>query len=84
MYVAAQYQNPDPIAPADAPKPVVATDEAGQKYYLNEDSQEGMWLEYLATGGTIDPAVPDVNSQITQAPDHLFGGPTTGEVYGKQ
>lgn len=81
-YVSAQYQLADPLMPPDAPKQVHAIDDQGMVWALTEDSQQGDWLRYLEDGGTIDPAVPNVNQQITSAPDNLFGGPTLGKVYG--
>ena len=81
-FVSARYQPVDPLMPPDAPKPVQATDEQGQVWALTEDSQYGDWVRYLEDGGTIDPAEPNVNQQITSAPEGLFGGPTLGKVYG--
>lgn len=61
-YVSAKYGHPDPIAPPTAPKPVFATDDQGLIWSLNENSQVGDWVDYIANGGTIDPADPIVIS----------------------
>lgn len=55
-YVSARYQPPDPLALPGSPRQILAVDEQGQEWALREDSEEGQWLEYIANGGTIDPA----------------------------
>lgn len=55
-YVSAKYAQPDPIAPPGAAKQVLAIDDQGAVWSLTEDSQVGDWLDYIANGGTIEPA----------------------------
>lgn len=54
-YVSAKYMPLDPLMPPNAPKPIQAVDDQGVVWSLNEDSQVGDWLRYIAEGGTIDP-----------------------------
>lgn len=77
MFTSAKYSNPENTA-------VVALDEQGHEWQHGVDCQVGDWLRYLDGGGTIGPFVPDPAQQITASPPDLFGGPTTGDVYGHQ
>ena len=56
-YVSAKYAPPDPIMPMmqGAPKRVIATDSEGTEWWLDESSQVGDWLDYVARGGTVTP-----------------------------
>jgi hypothetical protein len=57
-YVKARYQIPDPIMPpTGGARQVIATDDQGLEWSLAEDSKVGDWLDYLASGGTIQAAV---------------------------
>lgn len=57
-YVSARYAPPDAVRPPlpGAPKQIIATDTGGLEWWLDESSQVGDWLDYVARGGTIDPA----------------------------
>lgn len=80
-YVSAKYGTPDPSETPESPKPVFATDTDGSVWSFREDSQVGDWLDYLANGGTIDPADIPVTENIVSAPKTLVGGPTIAEVF---
>ena len=55
-YVSAMFAPPDPTIPVEPGKRmVIATDDNGVVWRLTEDSQVGDWLDYVASGGTIDP-----------------------------
>lgn len=55
-YVSAKWQN-SPIQPSDPT--IVASGDDGQTYYIpSEDCDVPPWPEYLAEGGTIEPADP--------------------------
>lgn len=82
-YVSAKYLPPDFTMLPDAPKQVQAIDDQGQVWVFSEDSQVGDWVQYLADGGTIDPADIPINQNIVSAPDTLFGGPTIAQVLGE-
>jgi len=77
MFVSARYGATDPLASPDAPKQVQAIDAEGRVWALTEDSQVGEWLDYMATGGTIDPFIPppiskwDVDAERDR---RIFGG----------
>jgi hypothetical protein len=40
------------------PQQIICTDEAGQEWWLTEDSQVGDWLRYVEAGGEITPYAP--------------------------
>lgn len=80
-YVSAKYGPPDALATPEFPKPILATDTEGLVWSFREDSDVGEWQEYLANGGTIDPADIPVTSNILTAPTNLTGGPTIAEVF---
>jgi hypothetical protein len=86
MYVSAKYATEDPTMPIapEGQKPVHATDGDGVVWTLSEDSEVGDWLDYLANGGTIDPADIPVDKNITSAPTNLTGGPTIAELFNAQ
>lgn len=45
---------PTTRGPGD-PKQVIATDDQGVEWWLDEASQVGDWLRYIENGGTIEP-----------------------------
>jgi len=56
-YISARYAPPN-SDPQMQPKPgeprmVIATDDQGGEWWLNEDSQVGDWLRYVEAGGTV-------------------------------
>lgn len=78
-YVSAQWVTPLPGSPPS----IKAIGDDGLEYFIpSETTDVPPWPQYLADGGTIEPADSDVANQITDAPDDLTGGPTLGEVYG--
>jgi len=61
---------------------IKAIGDDGNEYWIpSEDSDVLPWPEYLAEGGVITPADPNVSQQITEVPDTLTGGPTIKEVF---
>ena len=86
-YVSARYMSPPPGMPPAAEPQVVATDENGTEWFLTEDSQVGDWQQYLANGGTIDPAVvpppPDpVLNQVNRAVGIIGNQPVAVTCHG--
>lgn len=80
-YVSAQWQTP--TFPAENPM-IKAIGDDGLEYFIPfMDTDIPPWPQYLADGGTIAPADSDdaLATQITDAPEDLFGGPTLGEIY---
>jgi hypothetical protein len=84
-YVSCAFAPPDPLQAEPKPageRAITCIDDHGRTWWLTEDSQVGDWLEYVK-GGTVEPAAPNTNANITSAPDTLFGGPTIAEVLGE-
>lgn len=84
-YVSARYAPEDPNMPPfpEGEKLVIATDDQGREWHLQENSEVGDWLRYREEGGTIDPVDPNAvaGANITGVPDDLVGGPTIKEVF---
>ena len=58
-YVSCSYAPPDPetdaMLKAGENARITCTDEQGRVWWLSEDSQVGDWLEFKASGGTVEP-----------------------------
>lgn len=68
------FGDPDPT--------IIAIGDDGLEYTIpSMNSDVPPWPQYLADGGTVDPAGISVSDQITSAPDDLTGGPTLGEIF---
>jgi len=71
-YVSARYAPEDPNMPPfpEGEKMVVATDDNGVEWWLQENSEVGDWIRYIEEGGTIDPAEePQVDPEDEETPD---------------
>jgi len=78
QYVSAQWVK-NPTGGQDTIK---AIGDDGNEYWIpSADTDVPPWPEYLAEGGTITPAGPNVAQQILEVPDTLTGGPTIKEVF---
>jgi hypothetical protein len=81
VFVSAQYV----VNETPPPETLIrAVDDKGAVWWLDDNCQQGDWLAYLDAGGTIEPAKVPVDSNITAAPDTLFGGPSIRECFSGQ
>jgi hypothetical protein len=71
-YVSAQYAPPLPPemlanVKAGDPRRVIATDDQGVEWHLDEASQVGDWLRFQASGGQILAYEPEIKGEVTPA-----------------